>query len=125
MIKPTVSRMVHFWRFAPQRANDQPEAAIVTYVWADDLVNLCVFGADGYPRSEQRVPLYQGEPQVKPRSRYCEWMAYQKGQAAKTDELQETLRRQGIQGAWPSGEPPLNRGLLARELDREEGSDGV
>lgn len=91
MIKPTVGRVVWFWMFAPIRETDQPQAAIITYVWDDDLVNLCVLGANGYPSSEQQVPLYQGGPS-KPRSRYCEWMPYQKGQAAKTDELQRALQ---------------------------------
>ena len=41
--KPSVGRIVHYHE-APDAP---PRAAIVTRVWSDTMVNLCVFSADG------------------------------------------------------------------------------
>lgn len=46
---PTVGRIVHYrpTDFDPEK--DQPQAAIVTYVWNPTLVNLAVFDSNGNP----------------------------------------------------------------------------
>jgi hypothetical protein len=85
MIKPTVGRVVWYWlgSATPQR---QPLAAIVAGVDGDSLVNLSVFDFEGNQRGEVNVPLIQdGDP--RPSTHFCEWMPYQKGQAAKTEEV--------------------------------------
>lgn len=100
MIKPTVGRVVHYRPGnadidgAMVRNGDQPLAAIITCVWSDSCVNLVVFDANGVLHSRTSVLLLQdGNP--RPRGSFCEWMPYQKGQAAKTDELEKELSGKG------------------------------
>lgn len=92
-ISPTVGRVV--W-FTPADADlitrygGQRFAAIVAYVWSDWLVNLTVFDHDGYAHARTSVPLLQdGEPKQEG-GHYCEWMPYQKGQAAKLQAAGES-----------------------------------
>ncbi len=101
MIKPTVGRVV--W-YTPSRHIDvngntiyqfpclagQPLAAIVACVHSDSMVNLTVFDANGESHGACSVDLIQ-DGQPKPDGRYCEWMPYQKGQAAKTEQLEQKL----------------------------------
>jgi hypothetical protein len=56
-------------------------------VWSDTCVNLVVFNANGVPYNRTSVLLVQDANPV-PGSQYCEWMPYQKGQAAKTEALE-------------------------------------
>lgn len=91
MIKPTVGRVVWYWP-APSDSivgNDgsQPLAALVAHVWSDTCVNLAVFDANGSPTNRTSVLLVQ-EGNPRPDSGFCEWMPYQKGQAAKTEALE-------------------------------------
>lgn len=88
MIEPTVGRVVWFYS-APR--GPQPLAAIVTYVWTARMVNLVVFDANGVSRSETSVYLLQDDQRPTGQSRWCEWMPYQKGQAAKTEALEQKL----------------------------------
>lgn len=92
-IKPTVGRMVWYHPTAYEQfpqAGDEPLAAQVARVWSDTCVNLCVLDANGSPHSKTSVLLWQ-EGQPKPDAGYCEWMDYQKGQAAKTEALERQL----------------------------------
>ncbi len=98
MIKPTVGRVVHYRTGnadidgAMVRNGDQPLAAIITCVWSDSCVNLVVFDANGRRHERTSVLLLQeGNPQPGG-GHYCEWMPYQKGQAAKTEELEKELQ---------------------------------
>ena len=101
MIKPTVGRIV---LYTPQpidglaQNGDQPLAAIVTAVWSDTCVNLTVFDANGIPANRTSVLLLQDDAARPVRldeetgeevetGYFCEWMPYQVGQAAKTDDL--------------------------------------
>lgn len=98
MIKPTVGRVV--W-FHPSKnsaesgfvyhGGDQPLAAIVTHVWSDRMVNLVVFDSNGNSHSKTSVPLVQDGEDVQDGGFYCEWMPYQKGQAAKTERLESQI----------------------------------
>lgn len=92
MIKPTVGRIVLFHPGVPGPANTL--AAIVAFVHSDSMVTLTVFGADGSPRSEQSVPLVQ-QNEESPGHRWCEWMPYQLGQAAKTEAAEKALIEKG------------------------------
>lgn len=95
MIKPTNGRVV---LFTPSNENllsqkylhlDPlvPMAAHVVHVWTDRLVNLMVLDSIGIPRVALSVPLLQDDD-AKPEGGYfATWMDYQKGQAAKYDEL--------------------------------------
>jgi len=92
MIKPSIGRVVWFTESqAARKANNgQPFAAIVTYVHSDSLVNLAVFDANGGCIPKTSVFLHQPEDDT-PQNYYCEWMPYQVGQAAKTEQLEKQL----------------------------------
>lgn len=87
MIKPTIGRVVWFTPSSNSTeagftASDPAQkcAAIVAYVWADDMVNLHVIDHNGNGHSRTSVRLVQ-ENEPKPDGYYCEWMPYQIGQA--------------------------------------------
>lgn len=82
MIKPTNGRIV--WFTDPTGPTLKQLAAIVTRVWGDRMVNLCVFDQNGIPFPRTSVPLLQNDDQPGD-TPYCEWMPFQKGQAAKHD----------------------------------------
>ena len=86
MIKPTIGRVV--W-YRPNSADPdaQPNAALVCFVHSDTCVNLAVFDANGIPSSQTSVHLRQSDDEMPPKP-YCEWMPYQKGQAAKTEAIE-------------------------------------
>jgi hypothetical protein len=101
MIKPTIGRVV--WYQPGQNypggpiqhggAFDAPRppcVALITYVWSDTLVNLVVFDHNSAMHARSSVELCQGETAPSERE-YCAWMPYQKGQAAKTEELEHKL----------------------------------
>lgn len=93
MIQPTVGRIVLFHAYATDTypgAKEGPQAAIVTKVWSDTCVNLCVFDANGNVMSKTSVLLVQPNSES-PGAGYCTWMPYQVGQAAKTDQLEKQL----------------------------------
>lgn len=96
MIKPTIGRIVWFWeaQSAPDIPNAQPNAAIVTFVHSDELINITAFSPSGYPMAYSLVPLWQGEEAgERPASRHCEWMPYQKAQASKPEIPAEIFDR--------------------------------
>lgn len=68
-----------------------PLAAIVAQVLAST-VNLTVFDAKGVPHSRTAVRLVQ-EGHIRPIvEEFCEWMPYQKGQAAKTEAFEAAIK---------------------------------
>lgn len=93
MISPTVGSVVWFRKDRNEAESgfaahsNQPCAAIVAYVWNDRMVNLSVFDHNGSQHSRTSVHLRQPEDPI-PSGSYCEWMPYQKGQAAKTEHLE-------------------------------------
>ena len=94
-IKPTVGRIVWYTPYQsdtfPFQAG-QPLAAIVCGVWSDTCVNLAVFDVNGNSHSRTSVLLWQDNSEApKPSVGYAEWMPYQKGQAAKVEQLQQQL----------------------------------
>ena len=97
IIKPTVGRVVWFHPseltgeagFARHK-DGQPYAAIIARVFDfDALVNLTVFDANGHAHSRTSVPVVQDGASVPGSGYYCEWMPYQKGQAAKTEAAEK------------------------------------
>lgn len=91
MIKPTVGRVVLF-RPTEEERDDIRHAAIVTMVHSDECVNLVVFDCNGVPYHRQTVLLMQDEVLACPAGA-CEWMPYQKGQATKTDLVEELFEQ--------------------------------
>lgn len=90
MIKPTVGRVVWFYKYVSGQGHKGPLAAHVAFVHSDSMVNLMVIDENGVPRSETSVRLSQ-EGNDTPQHDYCEWMPYQKGQADKTEALEAKL----------------------------------
>ena len=98
-IKPTIGRIVLYHPDSHDLAmgmnsngNDQPMGAQVAYVWGEgEFVNLSITDHNGATHSRTSVALLQPNDPVPEFGSYCEWMPYQKGQAAKTDELEDKL----------------------------------
>jgi hypothetical protein len=63
----------------------------VTHVWNDRMVNLAVFDSNGVAHSKTSVPLLQDDDPKPEHGFFCEWMPFQKGQAAKTEALESQL----------------------------------
>lgn len=88
MINPTVGRMV--WAGRPKDTLDptQPETAQITYVHNERLVNVVGWNHKGHPFVLHKVTLLQDDD-PKPEGDFVMWMPYQKGQAARTEQLEQ------------------------------------
>lgn len=99
IIIPTIGRVVWFHPapksgeagFASHHESGVPYAAIVAHVWSAALVNLSVLDANGAAHSRTSVALIQ-EGDAVPDAAYCEWMPFQKGQAAKEANTRPRIR---------------------------------
>lgn len=94
IIIPTVGRVVWFYPEGSQRT-DAPLAAIVTCVWSPICVNLAIFDANGNSihNPPTSILLVQADGYGNPGGGpWCCWMPYQKGQAAKTESLETSLK---------------------------------
>lgn len=98
MIQPTIGRVVWYW--PAQNAGgwsemawdgQQPMAATIAYVHNDTCVNLSVVDHDGKSHDVTSVTLLQAEDAQRPEGGFCEWMPFQKGQAAKTEAAEAAL----------------------------------
>ncbi len=87
MIVPTIGRKVWFWEHAP-KDGEQPLDATIVYVWSARLVNLFVVDHDGRPSARTSVPLLQDADPKPAAGMYAEWMGYQLGQAARTEQAE-------------------------------------
>ena len=85
VIEPTPGRIVWFWESKLMRDSgfEQPQAAIVTYVYGSRTVNLAVFDRSGAPTARLEVVLVQDGDDIPPYGAFAEWMPYQIGQAKK------------------------------------------
>jgi len=83
MIKPTIGRVVWYY---PTSGSHPPFAAIICRVWTNYCVNLAYFDENGTASNATSVPLHQEGIGGRPERFFCEWMPYQLGQAAKTEE---------------------------------------
>lgn len=95
IIEPTVGRKVWYRPSKEQVATDdhihgmdviknQPLDATVIAVWDTRRVNLFVVDARGEAFPVMHVLLVQEGDPIPEQGCYCEWMPYQKGQAAKS-----------------------------------------
>lgn len=92
MIVPTVGRVVWYWEHDDQK---QPMKADIAYVNDNGTINIGYLNQFGQNFCRQNVMLWQGDGD-KPIGRYCEWMPYQKGQAAKTEQLEKAVSANSI-----------------------------
>ena len=98
MITPTVGRVV--W-YHPDDDDPTPKfrgevlAAHICRVISEREVNLLVIRADGITYGRHNVRLTQ-DGDKPPTGRYCEWMPYQKGQAAKTEAIEKKALELGV-----------------------------
>jgi hypothetical protein len=92
IIQPTPGRVVWYHpdeHMAQARFASAPTlAAIVAFVHSDRMVNLTVLDALGNTHSRTSVLLVQDGDTAPDGGEYCEWMPYQKGQAAKAEALE-------------------------------------
>jgi len=94
MITPTVGRIV--WYRAKILEGSHPkespeQAAIIVNVHDDRTVNLVIFGHNGEIVPKSHVPLVQDGDKLPSQFGYCEWMPFQKGQAAKVEKLEKQI----------------------------------
>ena len=90
MIKPTIGRVVLI-RNRSGKIGQQDEPALVCYVHGDECINVAGFDANGNHFNHTSVPLHQGDDSTAPDHLHAAWMPYQKGQAAKTEQLEKQL----------------------------------
>ena len=90
MIKPTVGRVMWYWRRG-SHPSDAPLPVLVNVVCDDNTVHVAGFDAEGQPFSARQVAIQQdaakhGHPAGEDcPDQWVEWMPYQQGQAAKAD----------------------------------------
>ncbi len=95
MIKPTNGRVVWYTPSNHQghiAYGGQPLAAQIAHVHSDKMVNLMVIDSNGVTHPITSVDLIQDGEQKPHGGFYCEWMPYQKGQAAKTEQAEAALQ---------------------------------
>jgi len=108
MIQPTVGRVVLFYPgIARQQQGSmmavfgqQPMAATVAFVYNEREVNLSVTDHAGKQWPAVGVRLLQDNDVLSTDIQHCTWMPYQKGQAAKTEELEGKLSTGGDQASY-------------------------
>jgi len=88
MIKPTIGRVV----LVNRGKSDQREPALVSYVHNDRCINVGGFDSNGQPFSLCSLQLLQDDDKPMNPGSFAEWMPYQKGQAAKTEELEAQVK---------------------------------
>jgi len=102
-IAPTVGRIVYFFASADDgiATTGAPLAAIITAVNDDGTINLAVFSQHASVSARLNVTLVQ-EGDETPATGHAEWMPYQLGQAAKTEEVTKASKKK----AAPAAEEP-------------------
>lgn len=95
-IKPTVGRVVWYKPLPHEHITPSKSgncAAIIAEVHSDRCVNLTIFDANGNSHARTSITLIQEvDPLPAPDGGYCTWMPYQKGQAARTEQLEQRLQ---------------------------------
>jgi hypothetical protein len=110
MIVPTNGRIVWYHpgagdvlAAAQSSYGNQPLAAIVTHVWNNHLVNLCVFSPDGVTASRTSVTLVQDDDGALDSSQsYCAWMPFQLGQAERAEAAEKAAAAAVPQASAPA-----------------------
>jgi hypothetical protein len=71
----------------------QPEAALITYVWNNRLVNVGGFDPAGQPFALCSLRLLQDNDTPAAGEYYAQWMPYQVGQAQRTQDAEARFDR--------------------------------
>ena len=121
-IPPSVGRVVWFWdQVATGDEPEQPMRADICHVNADGSINLSVNDHIGKQFTYLQCALHQGDAAgcSLPRP-FATWMPYQKGQAAKSDQLKDLLdmRQTALEAAQEALEDETNR--LQLDMLREQ-----
>lgn len=95
MITPTIGRVIHVHNRPGTTDSEQPEAASVAYVWSDRLINVGGFDHNGRIFACTSLDLLQDDD-APPAGAYATWMPFQKGQAAKTEALEEATKKDTV-----------------------------
>ena len=109
MIVPSIGRKVWFRPVAGEHpgmvifGGEQALDATVVYVWNKRMVNLLVRDHEGREYPVSNVTLVQEGDSI-PENSFCEWMPYQRGQAAKVEELQSTSDKNAMDLSRQVGE---------------------
>lgn len=122
IISPTIGRIVWFWAKGSDALveGNQPEAAMVTYVHTDRMVNLMVIDHSGsLVRGVKSVELAQPEDTRPTDGCFCEWMPYQVGQAAKHEPKLESLPDYNI-GSVPNEPKPESTAAIEPTAKADE-----
>jgi hypothetical protein len=92
VIKPTNGRVVWYYPDGLKGldAGDQPRPATVAYVHSDNCINIGYLDVNGNPKNATSVRLLQDDEPA-PAFPFAMWMPYQKGQAAKTEQLEKQV----------------------------------
>jgi len=110
--EPTIGRIVHYWDTVEQKI---PFPAMVQAAVPGSLTITClhVYLHDG-TRIEYNVPHMLGEASGFSSKGRWDWMAFQKGQAAKTEQLEKKLESEIAQMAKSVG-AAAQQGLATRK----------
>lgn len=90
MIKPSIGRVVLV--SCVGSGQTQPYPALIAYVHSDRCINIGGFDFNGVPLNFTSVLLLQDDDAIPASGVYAQWMDYQKGQAAKTESLEQELK---------------------------------
>lgn len=85
--EPTIGRIVYVYGYGVAKEM----AAIVTDVVSGLTIHACVFSGNGVPEPAYKLPHISERASV--HTPWWDWMPYQKGQAAKTEELERELKQ--------------------------------
>ena len=89
MIKPTIGRVV---LFHPKKNAEVVFPALVCFVHNDSMINVGGFDNNGNAFGSCSVRLIQDGEEAPNTGPYAEWMPYQKGQAAKTEDMEKQVK---------------------------------
>ena len=98
MIEPVAGRVVWFWpgHLSSKRIvildPTRPFAATVAFVHHAREITISAIDHAGEAHPFFNVKLVQDDDAAPEGGRYCEWMPYQKGQAARTEQLEHAQK---------------------------------
>lgn len=108
MIKPTIGRVVWYHPSHADAVAKNPgdvHPALITKVWSASCINLAIFDSEGVPYQRTSILLVQ-DGESPPAFGYAEWMPYQIGQAARTEQAEALAK--GFSEATQSDAPFAN-----------------